>query len=174
MREYKRQHNINFIIIGDRLWETIKRLKKLTPLILKRNLIRRREVYLTAPLTILDVSTIARDAGIIHSDYLVGATRVSCIFCPYKACFEFKLNLEEVENPGLIDDILRLEWRKWYKGYVDFNSLLKYNLWRYVPKVARMFHKAKSYLMKIADHEGLKRIKVDDIVKKHRALWTSN
>ena len=28
--------------------------------------------------------------------------------------------------------------------------------------------------MKIADHEESERIKVDDIVKKHGALWTSN
>ena len=174
MREYRKQYNIDFIVIGDRLWETVKRLKRLASLVFKRNLVKRREVYLIAQLTILDISTIVKEANIIHSDYLADATRVSCVFCPYKACFEFKLDLGDVEDPGLIDSVLRFEWRKWYKRYVDYKSFLEFNLWRYVPRVARMFCKAKNYLMRIVDREGLERLTVDDVVKKHRALWTVN
>ena len=174
MREYRKQYNIDFIVIGDHLWETVKRLKRLASLVFKRNLVKRREVYLIAQLTILDISTIVKEANIIHSDYLAGATRVSCVFYPYKACFEFKLDLGDVEDPGLIDSVLRFEWRKWYKRYVDYKSFLEFNLWRYVPRVARMFCKAKNYLMRIVDREGLERLTVDDVAKKHRALWAAD
>ncbi len=174
MRVFAKSRGVEYAVVGDRIWETVKRFRRLAPLVLSKNIVKKRTVYLVAPLTIIDVVNACRSIGYVHRHYLEGATRVSCIFCPYKSAYELRLDLGEVEDPGLIDDVLRREWRRWYRDRVDLETFVEEHLWRYKPRNAEMFAKLKSYVLRLADREGFEEWKVDDFAKLFRSVWVED
>jgi len=174
MRDFCKSMGIRYNVVGDRIWETVKRFRRLALKVLNRRLVKKRDIYLVAPLTIIDIASIIRPFSTVHRHYLLGASRVACIFCPYKSAYELRLDLGRVEDPGLIDSILRIEWRKWYRDHIDLESFVSEHLWRYKPRVAEIFLKLKNYIEKKAIELGLEEIKVNTIANMYRKIWTSD
>ena len=154
--------------------EARKRFSRLWRLIInKKKLVKGRDVYLVALLTIIDVASIVRSLGLIHPHYLIGSSRVSCIYCPYKSAYELRLKLGKVEDEGLIEDILRYEWRRWYRDLInDFNIFFNEHLWRYVPRVAHMFLKLKETILKFSDRYSFEEVDVTTIRNYYRLFWS--
>ncbi len=152
--------NSPILAIGDRLWEARKRFSRLSSKLLKESLLEGRKFYPIAPLTLIDVVSVTKEVGLIHPDYLEGLTRVSCLYCPYKSIFEFKLTRAEVEDPGFIEEVMKREWRRWYSRYVDLEEFTTYHLWRFIPTLAKVFRNIKSFINELdSDFLGLDQIK---------------
>ncbi len=168
VREFMKRVGADFTVAGDRLFENVKRMSRLLPLIQSRKLVRKRVLYLVAPLTILDVASICRQV-FTHPSYLKGLTRVACTYCPYKTAPDILIaeREEPVENPGLIESIMRIEWVKWYSD-IPYEDFKRHNLWRYVPKVAKAFNELKRRVEKSCPES----IKLSDHINAVRALWT--
>ncbi len=170
IKDYIRKSNVDVHAIGDRVWEASKRHEKLSAKLLKGKFIEGRKFYPIAPLTLIDVITIAKENKIIHPDYLMGATRVSCYYCPYKSIFELKLLRPQIEDPGLIDEVLKREWKRWYKK-ICFENFKKYHLWRYVPTIAKLLHKAKD---RLKNEDSKEKMTLGEIKKYNTYIWLNN
>ncbi len=173
LKEFKRKMDINYTAIGDRVWEAGKRFSRLFKMLLEGRIFKGKNFMPIAPMTILDVARIVKSYNLVHPDYLKGLTRVSCYYCPYKCLYEFyAVSDAEVEDVGFIDSILKFEWRKWYSKYVDYESFTKYHLWRYTPKIAKMFSELRAKIEESMD--DYRRVPVNRIVELHRRFWTSS
>ncbi len=172
MRRYMKSVGARYVAIGDRMWETFKRFRRLLPLVERRKLVRKRTVYVVCPLTLLDVVSACRSMEAVHRGYLEGFSRVSCLYCPYKSAYELRLRPSySVEDPGLIEDMLRLEWRRWYREYVAWQDFVDEHLWRYTPRTASMFVSIKSVVDRLADKYGLEMRCASDFAEWYRHLW---
>jgi len=158
-------------VVGDRLTECEKRWKRLLEAAVKQEFLKGKEFRPTYVLTLLDIVKICREYGLIHPLYLRGLSRVSCVFCPYKTLYELKLEtIDEVEDPGFMETILRRSWLKWYYDAVSFEDFVELHLWRYVPNVAKMFVEFRKLVKKKIGTEN--RIPKEEIAKKYRSIWT--
>ncbi len=146
LREIARSMNAELMAVGDRMWENVKRFRRLAPMIRNGRIHRKRVLYPVAMLPLSDIITIVSDHGAIHGAYLSGLMRVSCILCPYKSVVEiasYDIDME-LEDPGLIESVLMREWRLWYQRVgIDFDTFVKEALWRFVPRVAKMMYIVK-------------------------------
>ncbi len=169
LREFCKKNSIEIYAVGDRATECEKRWQRLSEYILSLKFISKREFRPIYTLTLLDVIKICKKYETVNPQYIEGLTRVSCILCPYKSLPEIYIqNIDNVEDPGLIETILRREFYKWYsdKGieYVDFRD---YHLWRFVPNIAKMFIKVRGILRE-DEHEY---ISLEDFRKMYSSIW---
>ncbi len=171
LRDYAKKNNIELRVVGDRLTECEKRWKKLLEAAVKQEFLKGKEFRPTYVLTLLDVVKICREHELIHPLYLRGLSRVSCVFCPYKTLYELKLEtIDEVEDPGFIETILRRSWLKWYYDTVSYEDFTELHLWRYVPNVAKMFVEFRKFIKK---KTGIKdKLPKEEVSKKYRTIWT--
>lgn len=168
IREYFKKKRIDILVIGDRLWEATKRFYRLSLRAVSKIFLHGKKLYPIAPLTIIDVVNIVKRHGFIHPDYMHGAIRVSCYYCPYKSVFELKLLKPDVEDPGFIDNILKYEWIRWYRKVVTLEEFVENHLWRYIPSIAKIFAEAK----KKAGLMHAETISLSDIRKYNTYIWT--
>ncbi len=169
IRELEKRYDTDFEVYGDRVVEAGKRLKRLAKLASKRAFVIGGKFRPTFTLTLLDVVKLCRSHGIVHPDYLRGLPRVSCSYCPYKSLHEFSA-ISQVEDPGLIDEILKREYEKWYKDKIEFDDFINEALWRYAPAIARMFHRARSDLKGLV----LNSIDSSDVHEMLSSLWINS
>ncbi len=144
----KREIKAELIVVGDRIWENLKRFSRLTSLIIARRFVKKGSIYPVALATFMDVVKALDRLHAIHKAYLSGCIRVSCTLCPYKSIVELSTRepYEGLEDPGFVYEVLRREWKKWYVDVgIDFESLENEALWRFVPRVAKLFLKVKEY-----------------------------
>ncbi len=138
--EFFEERGYDYMVVGDRKGESIARSRRLRP----DTLFDRRRFEPIKHLTLIDVALLVRSQGLVHRDYQLGLTRVSCRYCPYKSLPE--LVIEEGvggdEDPGLIEEVLRREWRRWYRR-IPLQDFMENHYWRYPPRIARAFHEAK-------------------------------
>ena len=172
LREYAKKHGVEYKAVGDRLTECEKRWKRLLEAAARRTFIEKRELRPTFVLTLLDVIKICREYELVHPLYLRGLTRVSCVFCPYKTLYELKLEtIDEVEDPGLIETILRRSWLKWYYDAVPYEDFIELHLWRYVPNVAKMFTELRKYVKRKYNVDEKGRITKKEIAETYSRVW---
>ena len=152
----------NYVAIGDRIWENLKRFSRLSRLVLQEKLSSKKAIYPIAPATLCDTIGIARSLNALHVAYVEGCLRVSCLMCPYKSVIELsRYSIDnELEDPGFIHWILKREWRKWYadKG-IAYEDFVGEALWRFVPKVAKMFLEVK----KVSSNESETKYTHDEV-----------
>ncbi|NPA70572.1 MAG: phosphoadenosine phosphosulfate reductase family protein [Crenarchaeota archaeon] len=140
LREYLKKVNATFHAVGDRATECEKRWRRLYEYIMRMKFISKREFRPIYTLSLIDVIEICKQYMLINPQYLRGLQRVSCVVCPYKSLPELYIeNIDETEDPGLLDSVLRYEYYKWYSHVVSFEDFLRYRLWRFVPTVAKLF-----------------------------------
>ncbi|RLE54657.1 MAG: hypothetical protein DRJ40_10495 [Thermoprotei archaeon] len=174
LRSIRKVIGADFEVTGDRLLECRKRFKRLMALLERSTFISGKEFRPIYPLTIVDIVKICREStGIVHPQYLRGFSRVSCTYCPYRSTYEVLISsVDEVEDPGLIDSVLRMSYEKWYRDYVDFSDFIRYGLWRYVPKVAKMFSLLRDSIRKEIE-KGCARgaVKLGEVTDAYRSIW---
>ena len=164
---------IDFQAYGDRMWEAGKRLERLFfRFFLDKRLVSKHLGFtVIAPLTIVDVIELCRSMNAVHYMYLRGAHRVSCIYCPQKPIFELVASGIDVEDPGLIDEIIKAEWeRKYSRVGIDLESFKRFHLWRFTPSAAKNLLKAKEFCEKLVD-KGRNVIKSSEILDAIRSPW---
>ncbi len=169
MREYKKRHRGALEVVADRLTEAPKRLEKLAAPASRHEYISGRKFRPTYLLTLLDVVRIVRRAGLIHPAYLDGLPRVACTLCPFKALHEFTV-VEELEDPGFIEAVLRKEHRKWYQE-IPFEDFVEQRLWRYPRREALQVYRAKKLLEELAEREGLPEMSAEEAAANYRSVW---
>ncbi len=161
--EYFEKVDGDFMVVGDRVGESLARSRRLR----REDFFDRDRFEPIKPLSLIDVAIIVRRYDLVHRDYLKGLLRVSCRYCPYKGIAELLLEGSEGdEDPGLIEEVLKREWRRWYSSYVDYEMFVTEHLWRYVPRVAAMFASAKKKLAK-----GEPSLKPHDVAEMHSSIW---
>jgi len=164
LKEVAKSIRADLVAVGDRMWENVKRYNRLSSLIRSGRIHKKRTLYPIALLPISDVTKIVNDLGVVHSAYLRGFLRVSCLMCPYKNVLEIAHSGldSELEDPGLIESVLRREWRTWYRSAgIELEDFLNEALWRFVPRVAKLFHLVKRYAME----KGALLFKRDEVLK---------
>ncbi len=173
VREIRKKDRRLVEVVGDRLFEAPKRMERLARRAAQGIVLSERRFTPTAMLTLLDVVKVVRSAGLIHPDYLQGLPRVSCTLCPYKALHEFTdQQLDELEDPGLIERVLSKEHRKWYEK-IPFNEFVEKQLWRYPVWLAvRAYNAAKSIEYSIQDPDPL-RLSSDEAASLYRSVWVN-
>ncbi len=172
LREFMKRQGIEFRVVGDRLTECEKRWKRLIELALHYKYVGGRELRVTFTMTLMDVVKLCREYGLVNPLYVRGMSRVSCVYCPYKTMYELYLeDIDELEDPGLIEHVLRRSYERWYSGKVSYEDFVRFHLWRYVPNVARMFS-----LLRRAVKERTRdtyTLRVEDLAAQYRSLWTN-
>jgi len=143
LEEYFERGGFDYMVVGDRVWESLSRSRRLRP----ETLFDRERFEPVKHLSLVDVVLLVRSYGLVHRDYTIGLPRVSCRYCPYKSLYE--LILEEGvggdEDPGLIEEVLRREWRRWYRS-IPWEDFTTHHYWRFTPRVAQAFHRLRSML----------------------------
>jgi len=167
IRKIKKKLNIDCEIVSERAWESYKRMLALSQYAKQRKFIIGGQFKIVYPLTILDVVKISKEEGIIHNDYLKGYTRVSCDLCPYRNIFELKESINKVEDPGLIDSIIKFEHEQWYKKISSLEEFNKFALWRFNEPMARLAIKIRKKVIK----EEREEIKCSKICSKYKEIW---
>ncbi|NPA97199.1 MAG: phosphoadenosine phosphosulfate reductase family protein [Crenarchaeota archaeon] len=136
----------DYIAVGDRIWENLKRFSRLAPVVIRRKLSVKKLLYPIAPATLCDVVNMATSLSAIHVAYREGCIRVSCLLCPYKSIVELSSYSidKELEDPGLVYSVLKMEWRRWYSDRgIEYSEFAEEALWRFVPSVAKLFLNVK-------------------------------
>ena len=140
LEEYFEAKGYDYMVVGDRAGESLARRRRLKP----GDFFDGERFEPIKHLSLVDVVLLVRSFGLVHLDYMLGLTRVSCRYCPYKSLGE--LLIEEGvggdEDPGLIEDVLRREWRRWYRR-IPFQDFIENHYWRYPPRIAEAFHRLK-------------------------------
>ena len=166
IEKYFKENDLDIRVIGDRLWEAPKRFCRLLSGLYGEGLLRGKKLFIIAPLTIIDVASVVKQHGLVHPDYLRGITRVSCYYCPYKSVFEMYLAKPNVEDEGLIHEVLKREWSKWYEKYIALEDFIRYHLWRYVPTLAKLILQVKVHAANSAS-----RLTLDQIKEYNTYMW---
>ncbi len=159
---------------GDRIWEAGKRFDRLffRFFVEKRLVSKHLGFTVIAPLSIVDVVEQCRSLGTIHYMYLRGAHRVSCVYCPQKPVFELVGSGLDVEDPGVVDEVIKDEWKRRYERMgIDFESFREYHLWRFTPSVAKTMFLAKKHLEKVVDGSGVETMKARDFLEQLKSPW---
>ncbi len=168
IRKFRKSHKIDFEVVSDRIYEAYKRLISLHTFLFGRHFISGSQLKPMFFATILDVVKICREYNVIHPDYLRGFTRLSCDLCPYRPLYEIKMISNRVEDPGFIESILRIMYKKNYHFVSTFDEFINYALWRYHPKLASEMIKAWRKLEKM---EELRALEVTDVLKMFASIW---
>ncbi len=174
LERYLKRNGIELMAVGDRIWETWKRFERLIEHIKEGKIPKKgRKLFVVAQLTIADVAAVLREKKLVHSLYLKGSSRVACLLCPYKSMYDILVEKDvSIEDPGLIDHVIKMEWKRWYEEHVPQEDFKREHLWRYVPSVSKMFYKAKLY---VARHsEKLEQVRLGDLIRYYTQIWTEN
>lgn len=144
LRSAKKELKADFEAKGDRMQEAGKRMKRLSEMKRKNTFIEGRTINLIYDLSLLEVSEILHREGLIHPHYKQGLPRVSCKYCPYRSLYELKVSEKHVtENEELIHYILERNYQRLYSHISDFETFMKYHLWRFEPSIAKIRLKLK-------------------------------
>ncbi|MET1100967.1 MAG: phosphoadenosine phosphosulfate reductase family protein [Pyrodictiaceae archaeon] len=165
MREVKKNDPKTIEVVADRLPESPKRFERLSKAAAHRILFVGRKFRPTYMLAVLDVISIVKKYGLVHPDYLDGLPRVACHLCPFKTLYEFR-KLPELEDPGLIDEVLRRTWMRWYE-FVSYEEFVEQHLWRF----DRFTAKALSKLRKELGRTSQGYIKAKWLEEAHKRIW---
>ncbi len=173
LREYFKKIGATLHAVGDRATECEKRWRRLKEYLMRQRFISRREFKPIYTLSLIDVINICRKNLLVNPQYLKGLQRVACVVCPYKSLPELYVEgIDNVEDPGLIESILRKEFYRWYLGHISYEDYIKYGLWRFVPRVAKLFSKLRIELGKDSSYDStLSLNKYSDIVAR---IWKEN
>ncbi len=169
MREYRKRHRGALEVVADRIMEAPKRLEKLAAPAARHEYLSGRKFRPTFLMTLLDVVKVVRDAGLVHPAYLDGLPRVACTLCPFKALHEFRI-VEELEDPGLIETVLRKEHRKWYSE-IPWEDFTRHHLWRYPRREALQVYRAKTILESMLEKGELETVRAAEVEEGYRSLW---
>ncbi len=169
MREYKKRHRGALEVVADRIMEAPKRLEKLAAPASRHEYLSGRKFRPTYLMTLLDVVRVVREAGLVHPAYLDGLPRVACTLCPFKSLHEFTV-LEELEDPGLIETVLRKEHRKWYQE-IPFEDFVEHHLWRYPRREAILVYRVKRMLGDMAERGELEVVEAGVVNEGYRSIW---
>ncbi len=169
MREYKKRHRGALEVVADRIMEAPKRLEKLAAPASRHEYLSGRKFRPTYLMTLLDVVRVVREAGLVHPAYLEGLPRVACTLCPFKSLHEFTV-IEELEDPGLIETVLRKEHRKWYQE-IPFEDFVEHHLWRYPRREALLVYRAKKLLAEMVEKDGLEVVEARVVNEGYRSVW---
>jgi len=137
IRRKKKELQIDYEVVSDRISETFKRFKTLIQYAMQERFTMGKQFRPTYIFTILDVVKIVRENDLLHPEYIDGSLRVSCALCPYRAAPEINMRYEEVEDSGFIETVLKEEFNKWYRDMSSFEEFLNLALWRYHPEQAK-------------------------------------
>ncbi|NPA22821.1 MAG: phosphoadenosine phosphosulfate reductase family protein [Crenarchaeota archaeon] len=169
LRELSKKIEASLYAVGDRATECEKRWRRLHDYIFRLKFISKREFRPIYTLSLIDVLNICKRYSLVNPQYMRGLQRVSCVLCPYKSLPELNIEgIDETEDPGLIESILRRSFYRWYINHVDYSSYLRYSLWRFVPKVARLFYKFRNHLTKNSE---LVSMKLEDYARTVSDIW---
>jgi len=172
MKDLKRRVNADFEVMGDRLTEAGKRYKRYLRLARKEAILAGKKFRPVLLMSVIDIVRVCKEAGIIHPDYLRGSPRVSCVYCPYRAVHEFRIECLNVEDQGLIDSVLKSSYRRWYAKHISYEDYVTYALWRYVPTVAKMFVKLREHVKR--NLEEREKIDLKSIIESYASIWKVN
>lgn len=166
MKKARRSDESIIEVVGDRLTESPKRLKRLSKAAAYRVILVGRTFRPTYILTLADVVNITRRSGLIHPDYLKGLPRVACTLCPFKTLYEFN-NLDPLEDNELIDRVLHKMWSKWYT-WTSYNVFREQHLWRFSAIAAKPLLYAKQLLA----HKGAEgAVSARSVAEAYRQVW---
>ncbi len=154
-------------VIGDRLTESPKRFARLSKALAARVLLAGRKFRPTYLFTLLDVVKLVRNLGLVHPDYLDGLPRVACSLCPYKSLYEFAWDRAPLEDPELVEKVLKKEWSKWY-SWIPFETFLEQRLWRFSHALAKPLLYLKQLLLDKGPLPGVSAASAAAVVKR---LW---
>ena len=172
LREFMKKNCIDFRVVGDRLTECEKRWKRLIELALSYRYVGGRELRVTFTMTLLDVVRLCRENDLVNPLYVRGMSRVSCVYCPYKTMYELYIeNIDELEDPGLIEHVLKRSYEKWYADKVSYEDFIRFHLWRYVPNVAKMFSVLRRSVKEHVRESTTLNVKT--VAAWYRSLWTN-
>ncbi|PCN51004.1 hypothetical protein B6U99_01680 [Candidatus Geothermarchaeota archaeon ex4572_27] len=157
---------VDILVIGDRALEAGKRFHRLMGRLVSGQLLKGKKLYIIAPLTVVDVVSMAKECGVVHPDYLAGITRVSCYYCPYRSVFELMLVRPRLEDEGLVEEAMRREWRRWYSD-IPWEDFKLHHLWRYIPKMARAMLRVKEAVSKACEAA----LGLDDMRRLNSSIW---
>jgi len=170
VREIAKNRNA-LILVADRAMESPKRCLKLLHAIRcgMELYSMSRKLYPLAKATFLDAVLITKELKVVNPIYLKGGIRVSCALCPYKTLYEFKVLDQRVEDPGLIENVLKKEFRSKYSKHMDFETFIELHLWRFRPRMAQLLSELHKYAMRmlIENH----RINYEQIRHWVSSLW---
>ena len=159
--EWFRRRGYDYMVVGDRVGESIARSRRLKP----GDFFDGERFEPIKYLSLLDVVALVRSTGLVHREYLRGVTRVSCRYCPYRSLPELLIDGSEGdEDPGLVEEVLRREWRRWYRS-IPFRDFLANHYWRYPPRIAEAFHRAKRRL------RGEPSLSPHSLAELNRSVW---
>ncbi|AEM38138.1 PP-loop domain protein [Pyrolobus fumarii 1A] len=172
MREYKKRHRGALEVVADRIMEAPKRLEKLAAPASRHEYLSGRKFRPTYLMTLLDVVKLTREADLVHPAYFDGLPRVACTLCPFKSLHEFTV-IEELEDPGFIETVLKKEHRKWYSD-IPYEVFAEHHLWRYPRKEAILVYRAKQVLEKMLERGEVEEVKAREVNENYRSLWVES
>ncbi len=168
LRDLMEERRFDLEAKGDRLVEAGKRLTRLYHLLRTGTFLQGRKLNVVYSLTLLDVVKICREVGLVHPHYLIGLPRVSCAYCPYKSLYELELAEDlPVEDPGLIDHVLTIQYQRYYSPVVSREEFLEQHLWRYSPSIAKQLATVRR------EYSGREELGVDEVRRAFSSLWRS-
>lgn len=139
LRSAKKELRADFEAKGDRMQEAGKRMRRLSEMMRKNVFIEGRTINLVYDLSLLDVAEILHREGLIHPHYRLGLPRVSCKYCPYRSLYELKVSENQAtENEDLISYVLERSYQRLYSHMSDFETFMRYHLWRFEPSIAKL------------------------------------
>jgi len=166
MREIRRRLGFDYEVSSERLFESYKRFESLQEYAKRKMFISGRQLKPTYFFTILDVVDILKKHNAIHPDYLRGCSRVSCSICPYRTIFELEETIDDLEDPGLIESILRKTFLERYKHAVGWEDYLEFSLWRFSPKMVGGILRLKQLVHRMGGY-----ITSEDIRRALSTMW---
>ncbi len=167
MRLVRKEDRRSLEVVADRAYEAPKRLRKLVHAARAQAVLVGRKFRPTYTMTLPDVVEIVRRTGLVHPDYLEGMPRVACSMCPYKSLYEFR-SLNELEDPGFIEEVLRKEWKKWYSE-IEWEKFLEMHLWRFPRRQALAVYRARLLLEEKRGELG--EVRRESVVEVYRRVW---
>jgi len=171
LREAAKKLDVHYMVRGDRIFEALKRMRRLYWAAVEEKIVEGKQLRPTFTWTILDVVRAARSLGYTHPDHLRGLPRVSCSYCPYKSLYEFTAT-RETGWEGLIEDVLRREYRVWYEGKgIPWSDFVERRLWRYRPQAARAWLEVGSMLEKLADRGEVETVQARRVLEDNASMW---
>lgn len=168
MRKIKRIRSFDYEVSSERIFESYKRFSSLLEYARRKMFISGKQLKPTYLFTIMDVVDIVKKRNVVHPDYLAGCSRVSCSICPYRTIFELKKTMDDLEDPGLIDNALRKTYLARYKDMVDFEEYMVYALWRFSPRIAD-----KILALKKLVRESEQCLRSGDVHRMISSIWLS-